>query len=431
MAAGARQSRYGKHYSLGGEDQPAARTSLITPYQRAWHNGACHRHCRSERHRQTKGEQIVERWVSDRVSTVPTPALVLDAAMVRLNIERLAGYAAGHGLGVRPHTKTHKSSEIAGMQLASGAKGLTVAKVGESEALLHSFGDEAADVLVAYPTVDAARTERLAALARTASVRVALDTHAAIESVSAAARSAGITVGVLVDLDVGMGRTGVPTADALVALAQTVAAAPGLRLDGIFCYPGHIWAKPAEQAAPLAAVAAKLQEAIDRFDRHGLCRGVVSGSSTPTAYQSHLVPQVTEIRPGTYVFNDMNTVRGGFCALDDCAAAIICTVVSDAVAGQVVLDGGTKTFTSDRCGPAPDSGHGFIVEYPEAMITKLTEEHGQVDVSRCERRPKVGERVTVIPNHICPCINLQDAVWWREADGRLRPLTVDARGRLS
>ena len=212
---------------------------------------------------------------------------------------------------------------------------------------------------------------------------------------------------------------------------HTPPAAPGLRLDGIFCYPGHIWAKPAEQAAPLAAVAAKLQEAIDRFDRHGLCRGVVSGGSTPTAYQSHLVPQVTEIRPGTYVFNDMNTVHGGFCTLDDCAARIVCTVVSDAVTGQVVLDGGTKTFTSDRCGPAPDSGHGFIVEYPDATITKLTEEHGQVDVSRCGRRPRVGERVTVIPNHICPCINLQDAVWWREADGHLRTLTVDARGRLS
>jgi D-serine deaminase-like pyridoxal phosphate-dependent protein len=183
--------------------------------------------------------------------------------------------------------------------------------------------------------------------------------------------------------------------------------------------------------ALLASIAAKLQEAIDLFDRHGLCRGIVSGGSTPTAFRSHLVPQCTEIRPGTYVFNDMNTVRGGFCRLDDCAATIVCTIVSDAVAGQVVLDGGTKTFTSDRCGPAPESGHGHILEYPEAMLGKLTEEHAQVDVSRCGRRPRVGERVTVIPNHICPCINLQDAVWWRENDGRLRRLPVDARGRLS
>lgn len=214
-------------------------------------------------------------------------------------------------------------------------------------------------------------------------MRVLLDMRAAIEAVSAAARSAGTTVGVLLDLDVGMSRTGVLTADALVALAQTVNDRPALRLDGILCYPGHIWAKPAEQAAPLAAVAATLQEAIDCFDRHRLCRGIVSGGSTPTAFPSHLVPQFTEIRPGTYVFNDMNTVHGGFYTLADCAARIVCTVVT----GQVVLDGGTMTFTS--------------------------------------------ERVTVIPNHMCPCINLQDAVWWREADGHLRPLTVDARGRLS
>jgi D-serine deaminase-like pyridoxal phosphate-dependent protein len=286
-------------------------------------------------------------------------------------------------------------------------------------------------VLVAYPTVDAARTQRLAALARTATVRLAIDTVAAIEAAGAAAQAEGVALGVLVDLDVGMGRTGVPTVDALVPLAQAVTATRGLRLDGILCYPGHIWAKPAEQAAPLALVAAKLQEALDHFDRHGLCREIVSGGSTPTAFQSHLVPQVTEIRPGTYVFNDMNTVRGGFCSLDDCAATIICTVVSDAVAGQVVLDGGTKTFTSDRCGPAPDSGHGHIVEYPDARITKLTEEHGQVDVLRCPRKPQVGERVTVIPNHICPCVNLQDAIWWREANGSCRPIKVHARGRLS
>lgn len=365
------------------------------------------------------------------IDSVATPALVIDAARVLRNIERLSAYAASHGITVRPHCKTHKSVRVAELQLAAGAGGLTVAKVGEAESLVAAFDSGGPDLLVAYPVVDPARAQRLAVLARGSGVRTAIDTLVAVETVSAAARSAGATIGVLVDLDVGMGRTGVPTAEALVTLAQAVAAAPGLRLDGIFCYPGHIWAKPTEQAAPLAAVAAKLQEAIDLFDRNGLCRGVVSGGSTPTAFQSHLVPQVTEIRPGTYVFNDMNTVHGGFCSLDDCAARIVCTVVSDAVTGQVVLDGGTKTFTSDRCGPAPDSGHGFIVEYPDAMITKLTEEHGQVDVTRCPRQPRVGERVTVIPNHICPCINLQDAVSWREADGRLRLLTVDARGRLS
>ena len=163
-------------------------------------------------------------------------------------------------------TRTPKSVEIARLQLAAGACGLTVAKVGEAEALLPAFDGGLADILVAYPTVDPARTQRLAMLGRAATVRVALDTIDAIDAVAAvaaAAQAAGVTIGVLVDLDVGKGRTGVPTAERLANLAQ---------------------------AAPLATVASKLQEAIDLFDRHGLCREVVSGGSTPTAFQSHLVP---------------------------------------------------------------------------------------------------------------------------------------------
>ena len=160
-------------------------------------------------------------------------------------------------------TRTPKSVEIARLQLAAGACGLTVAKVGEAEALLPAFDGGLADILVAYPTVDLARTQRLAMLGRAATVRVALDTIDAIDAVAAAAQAAGVTIGVLVDLDVGKGRTGVPTAERLANLAQ---------------------------AAPLATVASKLQEAIDLFDRHGLCREVVSGGSTPTAFQSHLVP---------------------------------------------------------------------------------------------------------------------------------------------
>jgi D-serine deaminase-like pyridoxal phosphate-dependent protein len=360
-----------------------------------------------------------------------TPALVIDAERLRRNIDRLAAFAVAHGLTVRPHCKTHKSLAIARQQIAAGSRGLTVAKVGEAEALLPAWSDRQPDLLVAYPAVDEHRTRRLAALAGGATVRVAVDTVAAIDALGEACRAAGTSLGLLLDLDVGMGRTGVADAAGVVSLARAAERHPGLRVDGLFCYPGHVWAPVADQGTPLAAVAARLQEAIDACDRRGICRSIVSGGSTPTAFQSHLVPQLTEIRPGTYVFNDMNTVRGGFCSLEDCAARIVCTVVSDAVAGQVVLDAGTKTLTSDRCGPAPDSGHGHVVEYPEAVITKLTEEHGQVDVRACPRRPRVGERVTVIPNHICPCINLQDAVWLRCEDGSLQRLPVDARGRLS
>ncbi|MDB6059794.1 MAG: D-threonine aldolase [Verrucomicrobiales bacterium] len=358
---------------------------------------------------------------------LPTPALVIDAVVARNNIRRLADYCAAHRIKLRPHTKTHKNRVIAKLQIEAGAKGLTVAKVGEAEQLQ----SETNDLLMAYPAVDRARCQRLAELAKAKTIRVVAESAIGIEALASAAKNSGSTIGVLVEIDVGMGRTGVATAQDALALAQLISKTKGLRLDGILCYPGHIWNSVAEQAAPLAAVSAKLQETIDLWKQNGLEAKIVSGGSTPTALRSHLVPQLTEIRSGTYVFNDMNTFRGGFCALADCSARIYCTVISTTVKDQIVLDGGTKTFTSDICIPARDSGNGYIVEYPDAKITALSEEHGQVNVSRCEKRPKVGERVSVIPNHICPCVNLQDAIWWREADGSLRKINVDARGKLS
>jgi len=358
---------------------------------------------------------------------LPTPALVIDSRVVQQNVERLAKFGAQTGLRIRPHTKTHKSLMLAQLQLAAGATGLTMAKVGEVE----KMAEVAEDLLLAYPAVDPARTKRLAELARRRTLRVAIDSQTAMEALSSAASAAGTIIGILVEIDVGMHRVGVATPEDSLALAQKIEKAPGLRLDGIMCYPGHIWAAVDQQAPLLAEVSAKLQTALDLWKASGLRVEIVSGGSTPTAYQSHLVSQYTEIRPGTYIFNDMNTVRGGFRSLGDCAARIVCTVVSDAVKDQIVIDAGTKTLTSDLCSPARESGHGYVVEYSEARIAKLSEEHGQVDVSKCERRPKIGERVTVIPNHICPCVNLQDGLWWKEPDGAVRRIPVDARGLLS
>jgi len=357
-----------------------------------------------------------------------TPYLFVDAGVVQRNIVRLAEYSTRTGLGIRPHTKTHKSRHVAAMQLKYGAVGLTVAKVGEAQVMAR----EGSELLIAYPLVDRARTERAARLSLHHTVRVAIDSVAAAEAIGAAARAAASTVGILVDLDVGLHRTGVATAEQALGLAQLVDRTADLRLDGLFCYPGHIWGPSDAQGGALDAVGTALAETLDLWGQHGLEAKIVSGGSTPTAYQSHRVADLTEIRPGTYVMNDMNTVRGGYCTLDDCAARIICTVVSDAVPGQVVIDAGSKTLTSDRCVPAPESGHGYVVEYPMAQITRLSEEHGQVDITACDTRPSVGDQISVIPNHICPCVNLQDRFWWQEDDGTEPiPLPVDARGMCS
>ncbi len=357
---------------------------------------------------------------------IPTPILVIDAAIVRRNVQRMAQYAADHGLKLRPHTKTHKSIRVARLQLDAGATGLTVAKPGEALVMAEA-GD---DILMAYPAVQPARAADLAALARGKTVRVGFDSATAAEVLSAATRAAEATVGVLVDVDTGFGRTGVQTPQDALALAQKVDSLPRLRLDGIMFFPGQIKGQPETKTAELIAIESTLKSTIELFRRAGLSTEIVSGGSTPMAFASHLIEGTTEIRPGTYVYNDTNCVRGGYATLDDCAAKVHCTVVSNARPGQIVIDAGSKTLTSDRCGPAPDSGHGYIVELPQAKIAILNEEHGQVDITACDERPNVGDRLTVIPNHICPCVNLQDQVWWQEPGEAPTPIPVDARGKV-
>jgi len=355
-----------------------------------------------------------------------TPYIRIDEATLLANLRRMADYTARHGLGLRPHAKTHKSLHLAGLQLELGAVGLTVAKVSEAETLSAVCDD----LLLAYPVVDGARAQVAATLSKRSNLMVAIDSEHAALVLSQAGQAAGSQIGILVDLDVGPHRTGVPSPAAAVDLMQTVERSAGLTLRGLFCYPGQIWDGKEHQGPALRKVAETLQETIDLAARAGLNTKIVSGGSTPTAFQSHLVPQLTEIRPGTYPYNDMNTVHGGYCELDDCAARVVVTVISDAVPGQVVIDAGSKTLTSDRCVPRPDAGHGQIVQYPDARIFKLSEEHGQVDFSGCPTRPPVGEQLTVIPNHICPCINLQDSVWLASRDGALRKMSIEARGKL-
>lgn len=354
-----------------------------------------------------------------------TPCTLIAAEVVDRNIARMANYCRKHGISLRPHTKTHKSKRIARMQFDAGATGLTVAKPGEADVM----SELGAEVLVAYPSVTPASLKAIERGLADASIVVALDSMEAVERLDDALSKTAQQAGVLVDIDVGLHRTGVQTPDESIKLAAKIASSPRLRLDGLFCYPGHIWSLRAEQNAELAVVEQIIQSHLGRWRAEGFEAKIVSGGSTPTAYQSHLSPSVNEIRPGTYVFNDLNTLRGGYCALPDCAVRIVATVVSTAVPGQVVIDAGAKTLAADQCISAPGSGHGLVVEYPQARIRHLSEEHGQVDVSQCEARPRVGERVTIIPNHVCPTINLTDFAWWMTPQGVER-LAIDARGKV-
>jgi D-serine deaminase-like pyridoxal phosphate-dependent protein len=359
------------------------------------------------------------------ISEIDTPALVVDLDVMDRNLRRVADYARAHSLRLRPHTKTHKSTRIGRRQLAEGAAGLTVAKVSEAEVML---GAQPTDLLVAFPIVGRTKLERLTEVARKTNVTVALDSEAAARDLSEAARSGHIEIGVLVEVDVGLGRVGVAPTAAL-DLARAILRLPGLRFEGITSYPGHVKSTDAEGLAALAKVGETLSGILREFERAGIAVNIVSGGSTPTLFHSHEVSGVTEIRPGTYVYNDLNTVRSGGCDLADCAASILATVVSTARPGQMIVDGGSKTFSSDR--PlTPEVTFGRVVEAPGARFHKMNEEHGFIDVTQAERAFAVGDRVHIIPNHICVAVNLHEQVYGVRGDRVEEVWKVEGRGKL-
>jgi D-serine deaminase-like pyridoxal phosphate-dependent protein len=285
------------------------------------------------------------------------------------------------------------------------------------------------DLLIAYPPVGAARARRIASLPPEVRLTVALDSSRALREMSAAARQAGRTVGVYVELDLGMHRVGVPVIDEAIALAREVEAEAGLTFDGLAFYPGHVREPVNEQDDKLAAMAQALDTALTRFAAAGLSPRVVSGGSTPTLWRTHELPGVTEMRPGTYVYNDRTTAAIGACAWEDCALTVLATVVSTAVPGQAVIDAGTKSLGREPVRGAEGEGFGQLLEHPEVVVARMSEEHGVLDLSRSSWRPEVGERVRVVPNHVCIVVHLNDQVYGVRGDVVETSWPVAARGR--
>ncbi len=344
-----------------------------------------------------------------QVSEIDTPALLVDLDTMERNLRRVADYTQAHGLRLRPHTKTHKSPRIGRRQLDLGAAGLTVAKVGEAEVMLDAAPP---DMLVAYPVIGRAKLERLMAVAQRTRITVSLDSLFAARQLAEAAQAAGATIGVLAETDVGLGRVGVTPGAELLDLARGVQQLAGLSFGGIALYPGHIKDNGTAGKEALAALAGLIQSILGDFRHAGIPVGIVSGGSTPSLFHSHELPGLNEIRPGTYVYNDWNTVASGACTLEECAAALLVTVVSIARPGQIIVDGGSKTFSSDRAsGPADPPTFGHVMEAPQAVFHKMNEEHGYIDVRQCERKFELGERLRIIPNHICVAVNLHERVY--------------------
>ncbi|HEV8446475.1 MAG TPA: alanine racemase [Gemmatimonadaceae bacterium] len=361
------------------------------------------------------------------ISELETPVPVVDLDRLGRNLDRAAAYATQHGLSLRPHIKTHKSPRIAMEQLTRGAVGLTCATPFEAEVM----SGVCRDLLVAFPPVGSARAGRIAALPDDVRVTVALDSIESVQMIADAARAADRAICVYVELDLGMHRVGVPVVDDAIAIARAVRAEPPLEFKGIAFYPGHIReAVGSPQSAKLESLSKSVGDIIDAFDRAGLRPDVVSGGSTPTLWNTHEVRGVTEFRPGTYVYNDRTTAEIGACAWDDCAFTVLATVVSTAVPNQAVVDAGSKALGREPMrGTDAAGGFGALFDRPEVVVASMSEEHGILDLSKTAWRPAVGERVRVVPNHVCVVVHLNDVVVGARGNDVETTWPVAARGR--
>jgi D-serine deaminase-like pyridoxal phosphate-dependent protein len=276
----------------------------------------------------------------------------------------------------------------------------------------------------------AEKLRRLVTLARGRQIMVALDSLAAAQELSGAASVQGSTVGVLVEFDVGCHRCGLEPGPPCVELASKIAGMPGLSFRGLMTYFGNVSGSKEERRAEVQGVVGEVERALAAFGQAGFPVEIVSGGSTASAEFAHLVPGLTEIRPGTYVYNDMNTFYQGACQLEDCAARVATTVVSTAVPGRAIIDAGSKTLSSDLLGAGPKSGYGYVVEAPDAPIIKLNEEHGHLDIGRSAHKFCVGEVLTIIPNHVCTCVNMHDEAATLRNGTVVGSWRVAARGKI-
>jgi D-serine deaminase-like pyridoxal phosphate-dependent protein len=344
----------------------------------------------------------------ESVHELETPSVLIDLDRMEHNIRQMQDRCNALGLAFRPHIKTHKSPEIARMQLEAGAVGIACQKVTEAQVFAEAGIN---DIQIPYNIVGPQKTRRLVDLALYNRVTVSVDHPLVAAGLAEAARAEDIALRVMVELGTDIQRTGAAPHEVL-ELARLIESDEHLHFAGLLVYPSS------------AAMRPVVQETLDLLDRAGIGVDTVSGGGTGAALQADQFPELTELRVGTYVFYDMNCVHGGSATPDDCAMRVAATVVSRPTNDRAILDSGSKTLAADRI----DDGHGLLVEYPDARIYQLNEEHAYVDLSRCEDRPAIGERVHVIPVHACVVSNLHDRLYGIRGEQIKHVWPVAARG---
>jgi len=357
-----------------------------------------------------------------------TPTLLIHLDVLERNIAEMAEVARNAGVRLRPHTKTHKCPDIARMQTEAGASGVTVAKLGEAEVMADAGID---DLLVAYPIVGDTKLARLRALLERARVRVTTDSGEVAEGIGRVGRDLGRDVPILVEVDTGLHRVGRPPGAPTVEIVKSVVRVSGVEVIGLLTHAGHAYRSADEPE--LRAIAKRegrdLVETAERCAAEGIELREISVGSTPTARIVAGVAGVTEIRPGTYVFNDVQQMRLGVASEATCAARVLTTVVAHPSDERFVLDAGTKAFTSDGGDGPPFPGRGVVTGRPDLALDFMNEEHavghrtGTDDV-------RIGDRLEVVPLHVCSTVNMFDEAIGVRGGEAVRTFAIAGRGKM-
>lgn len=363
--------------------------------------------------------------------SIKTPAIIVDIAKVKDNIKTMAQIAKQNKCNLRPHIKTHKIPELAKMQLEAGAAGITCAKLSEAEVMADAGIN---DIFIAYPLIDRIKIEQAIALGRKVKLILGVDSFEGADMISQAAHLKGAAVEVRIEVDTGLKRTGISVYNAL-AFAKYIKNLPGLKLSGIYTYRGLIL--DAKQTDDREAAGRQEGEVLvslaEMLKDEGIGIDDISVGSTPTAEFAAKVGGVTEIRPGTYIFNDMMQVNNKSATIDKCAAIVLVSVVSTPSEDMAVIDGGSKTFSTDakmEIFPYFLKGYGKIIGYDDLIFDRLWEEHGVIRSASGKTNLKIGQKLMMIPNHICTTVNLHDYVYFVDSYSSIRKVKVEARGKL-
>ncbi len=353
--------------------------------------------------------------VGQRIEDLETPVPIVDIGVVERNLRRWQERCDAAGFAGRPHIKTHKLVALAQYQVALGARGVTVQKLGEAEAMADGG---ISDLLLTFNVVGRHKLERLAALARRTDIAVVADSAAVVAGLGTAGMAAGRDISVFVECDTGARRNGVQTPEAAAELARVIDRTHGVRYGGLMTYP-----KPGTRIDTETFLLA----ASDLAAKSGLETKTISTGGTPDMWKDDGLSHITEYRAGTYIYCDRSLVHRGISAGEDCAVHVLATVVSVPAGTRAIIDAGSKALTSDLLGM---QGYGTVRELGHAPVQELSEEHGHIQLGENTLPPKVGDLVRVLPNHVCPVSNLFDKVVFVKGNEVLGAVRVDARGKV-